>query len=169
MIVSYDLKLGLLVKDNVSGLEGVLVAYALKPNSVKQYVIQPKSATGTDKPESWFVDIIDVVEKQEKEVDSYKLNLDSPTEVKFRFNIFDKVKDTTTGIKGVISTCLYWKNGCVRYYVQPKAKKNATKVPEPFSCDEIELVGLEPEQKEYVHGETGPGGPSTMLKSERVK
>ena len=78
--------------------------------------------------------------------------------VNFKFSNGNKVKDSLTNVEGIINASSIWINGCIRYSVQPKAKKGENIMPESWWVDEAQLIllegGIKIEEKET-------GGPST--------
>lgn len=57
----------------------------------------------------------------------------------FKFNCGDKVKCRLTGFTGIITARTEWFNGCLRYTVQPRGKKQS-EYPDAKCFDEPELV-----------------------------
>lgn len=59
--------------------------------------------------------------------------------VTFKFNNGEEVIDLVSGFKGIIDCSSLWMNGCRRYSIQPKMKKNETAKPESVWMDEETL------------------------------
>lgn len=57
MVVEYEFETGQLVKDKISGCEGIIDACAYWINGCKRYSVQPQSKDdGSGRPESWWID-----------------------------------------------------------------------------------------------------------------
>ena len=83
--------------------------------------------------------------------------------VEFKYRNGLEVKDLISGVKGIINCQSIWINGCIRYSIQPKAKKNDTSIPESWWLDEqqVEVIGegLKIEEKET-------GGPTEKVSKQ---
>jgi hypothetical protein len=55
-----------------------------------------------------------------------------------KFQNGDEVKDTVTGLKGIIVATTSWLNGCIRYVIQPQELKDGKPV-ETTCIDEEQL------------------------------
>lgn len=56
----------------------------------------------------------------------------------FKFKLGQKVKDKVTGYQGIITGRTEWLNGCIRYCIQAKKKKDGT-IPETEHVDEAQV------------------------------
>jgi len=85
--------------------------------------------------------------------------------VNFKFEHGQKVKDKVSGVSGIINAMAIWINGCNRYSVQPKAKKNENKIPDSYWIDEqqLELV----KSKDVPVKKTFTGGPSSCSTNDK--
>jgi hypothetical protein len=70
-------------------------------------------------------------------------------------NIGDRVKDSITGLEGIVMARTVWMYGCVRLLVQPQVH-TAGKAAEPFTCDEPQLVVVE---RGAIQPAAAAGGP----------
>lgn len=76
-----------------------------------------------------------------------------------RFQNGDEVKDSVTGLKGIIVVISVWLNGCIRYSVQPQEIKDGKPI-EPSSFDENELILVKSSKvKETDHAKQFGGAP----------
>ena len=81
-------------------------------------------------------------------------------EVKFKFNNGEEVKDQVSGFTGIIDCCALWLNGCIRYSIQPKVKKDEThKKPDSVWMDEETLEKVSDGVNKKIKP-TKTGGPS---------
>ena len=79
--------------------------------------------------------------------------------IKFKSGLL--VKDKVTGITGIINAQAKWINGCIRYSVQPKAKKGNNEIPESYWIDEAQIKKV---GKGFSIEQTPNGGPSKRSK-----
>lgn len=80
--------------------------------------------------------------------------------IEFKFSNGEKVKDTVSGMTGIISGAAVWLNGCKQYSVQPRIAKGETKKPGSWWVDEEQLEVV----RGGIAGKIKPketGGPST--------
>jgi hypothetical protein len=70
----------------------------------------------------------------------------------------DRVKDSITGFKGIVTGRFEYLNGCVRLAVTPEELKDGKPV-EDMVFDEGRLSGLTVEQQVDQGKRLGPGGP----------
>lgn len=62
----------------------------------------------------------------------------------FKFKLGDEVKDTITGLVGVVMVRSQWYNGCITYGVQPKELKDgAPQERQSFDEPQLEMVKAE--------------------------
>lgn len=160
----FKLRPGLQVIDIISGLIGIIDGAAIKKNGSIQYSVQPKSLTGDTRPDSWFIDEVQLTLTDGTAPEYQDLSID------FKFSPGSLVKDKVTGIKGTIMYAIYWLNECKHYSIQPKGKKGATKKPESITCDEsdLELVSDEMIAQAVAVASPSPGGPSMKSSSFRI-
>jgi hypothetical protein len=83
------------------------------------------------------------------------------------FNFKDEVEETLTGIKGVITSCTEFLNGCVRYGVQTKFREGSDKLPILYYAYEQSLVLVKASTAKEVKKTGGPiGGVPAMVKDQ---
>lgn len=75
-----------------------------------------------------------------------------------KFQNGDEVKDSVTGLKGIIVVTSVWLNGCIRYSVQPQELKDGKPV-EASSFDENELILVKSSKIKDSNPEKKFGGP----------
>ena len=87
--------------------------------------------------------------------------------VKFKYELGVRVKDRVSEMIGIVDMRAQYLNGCIRYSVQPKIKKDGDR-PESWWIDEaqIELVDEGLNKKPVKIKRTG--GPSTESSSARM-
>lgn len=81
------------------------------------------------------------------------------------------VRDTVTGLKGIIDTRAEWLNGCLRYSVQPKMKKADKETPKSYWVDEAQLeqIGEGVRRADKPEQVARTGGPTFENTSQRDK
>lgn len=62
----------------------------------------------------------------------------------WKFELGTQVRDIVTSLKGIIDARAEWLNGCLRYSMQPPAKKGAREAPKSFWIDEGQLEEIGP-------------------------
>ena len=70
--------------------------------------------------------------------------------------IGDKVKDTVTGLEGMVVAKIIYMNGCIQYEIQPKGLKDG-KIIKSAWIDEGQLI-VKKETKKKEDKERPPGG-----------
>ena len=77
----------------------------------------------------------------------------------FRFNNGDIVKDTITGLKGMVTARTQWLNNCNTYRVQPRELKDNKPVDSShFDEPQLKLV-----EKEVAEPSAKTGGPERIV------
>lgn len=88
---------------------------------------------------------------------------------KRRIQLGDEVKDSVTGLKGIVTCITLYLNGCTRCGVQPKLGKDG-KIPESWFIDEPQLVVVIPNkvkagnttiEEDQTNSKPKTGGPMT--------
>lgn len=74
-------------------------------------------------------------------------------------NLGDKVKDTITGLEGIVIAKIIYLNGCIQYEVQPKGLDKDGKIIKSAWIDEGQLI---PKKRTKVEKEKGPGGSGSV-------
>lgn len=90
---------------------------------------------------------------------------DSKKKVRFKFNLGVRVRDLTCGFEGVITARSQLLNGCLRYDVTPKVKKDGERG-DTWSIDEQQLELVDDGINGKVKAKTGnemTGGPAARL------
>ncbi|NTV70145.1 MAG: hypothetical protein HGA71_08375 [Azonexaceae bacterium] len=132
-----EIKLGSTVKDKVTGLIGTANQLRETLFGTRQIGIQPMG-DGKTIPDPYFVDVqtIEVIDAGLSE--SACQNPDHP-----EVNLGDKVRDVTSGEKGIATSRLTFMNGCVYFAVTVKAKgkRDAQKYVSNHKALEVILPG----------------------------
>jgi hypothetical protein len=147
-----EIKLGSTVRDKVTGLQGYACQLREDLFGARQYGIQPMG-DGKSMPDPYFVDIQTV-----EFVDVGLSDLSSPVPENVAIKLGDKVRDITTGEKGIATAKIAFLNGCVFLTVTVKAKgKNKGY---RFFTDHKALEVVAPDLLRNV-STSSSGGPST--------
>lgn len=110
------LKLGIEVKDKVSGVKGILTHLFLNTALNKEYIFQP----GALSPESGKP--VDCIMVDEARIEGGEWEeVDLPLDI-----IGEKASDKATGFKGTIVSMYYHINGCVHVLIKPKGVNKST-------------------------------------------
>jgi hypothetical protein len=150
--------MGFKVKDLVSGVEGVMVAYGEYPNAAAMVTIAPAKGKDGKVPNHESVDEVQIkVLSKSPVIEPTKA---SPA----KYEWFQTVKDKATGYEGkVVGRCVYL-NGCARLLVQQKHSEKREELDTGcwFPEGNVEVVGklLKPEVKEKPK----TGGPAPHFK-----
>jgi hypothetical protein len=162
------IKLGNIVRDRITGIEGFATAKHEMLNGNVQYSVQPKAdpkepakaPDGTASDEHMLEFVSDGVAEEAI----------PPSEV--HFHLGDLVKDTVSGVQGISTQKTTFLNGCVYSDIQPKVSKDKpTEIPKPhfLSYDRLEIVtagAFKPAKAAVVAaanmpaGAPRPGGPN---------
>jgi hypothetical protein len=111
-------KLGMFVRDRVTGFTGTLNTIAEMISGNTQYAIQPACEDGSNAiPESQFMDHHTV------EVIGLGVSASMTPPAQATIQLGWKVEDIITGVKGIATEKITFLNGCVYFHVQPKAAK----------------------------------------------
>ncbi len=160
-----EVKLGNVVRDVVTGVQGTAVQYLTLLNGSIQFGVQPKvTPKEPDKiPEAWNID-----DNQLAFVDEgLEGKVVPPPEV--AINLGDKVRDKITNLVGVTILKAVFINGCVYFSVQGElTDKKAEKPPEPLFLSHDRLEVIKPAfiappatQTSQPQAQRPPGGPTT--------
>lgn len=104
------LKLGILVKDDVSGTIGILTHFCLDMDLNPTYVYQPRGLNPKTKQP---VDVIWISESRVSE--GMEIEVDLPTHI-----IGTHAEDIATGFNGTIIAMTYHINGCIHVDIKPQ-------------------------------------------------
>lgn len=120
------MKIGDLIKDKISGYEGICIAHVIYMHNSDRYGLRSRELYEGKPVESVFFDEVqlEVVEENFMEV----VPCEEPL-----FNFGDEVKDTFTEFKGIVTAIAFWDTGCVRIGVQAKALHDGIPVDETFA------------------------------------
>ena len=138
MKVKFKFAPGQKVEDLLTGVTGLISSSSLTAAGYNQHGVQPASKEGDGMPDAWHIDDIQLKLLSEG-LDNKKV-----FEVDFKYTPESKARDTITNLKGTITRCLYYLNGCIHYHLQAEIMDG--KIPEPISVDEqfIELIKSTP-------------------------
>ena len=115
------IKLGTIVTDTVTGLEGMLTHLQTEMNGDKFYSFQPK---GLDKKTLMPLDPIWVVEDRIE--GGIEMNMPIEIEDKIDDILGTEVEDMASGFKGTAICAVYHINGCLHVDIQPKGTNPET-------------------------------------------
>lgn len=138
---------GTTVMDTITKTKGIIDGLIIGATGNKRYnmtLIDGKPADGYTIDE-------EVLEVCEEQIENSLPRINSFVS---KFNISDKVVDDS-GSKGNIQSIMFFVNGCIKYLIQPKAKKYWIK-PEIFVSDEINLKLLKLSEKKEKKPTGGP-------------
>lgn len=110
-----EIKLGMRVKDKVTGFEGIVDHIAYYPYMCNQVCIKPtkiKKDGGTQDGEMFDLPQVEIVNK--------KPIYEVPELPEQRFEFGQKVKDSITGFTGKINGRAVYMNGCSRVLILPE-------------------------------------------------
>lgn len=147
-----EIKLGSTVKDKVTGLQGYACQLRETLFGTRQIGIHPMG-DGKTIPDALFVDFETL-----EVIDAGLSDLASPTNEKVYINLGDKVRDITTGEKGIATSKVTFLNGCVFFSVTVKAK--GKKQAHRFAIDHKALEVIVPGALSNAPTSSS-GGPST--------
>lgn len=78
----------------------------------------------------------------------------------------DKVRDTISGLEGIVTQRTEFLNGCIQYALQPKIKKG-TDMPPAWHIDEEQLEVIEKKKPAKKKKKSAPGGPTRKALTTR--
>jgi len=163
-----EIKLGMTVRDKVTGLKGTASLFAELLSGTRQIAIQP-SGKGTDYPEGRYID-----DHLIEYIDDGVSRIVPPIDNSVTIRLGQKVRDIVSGFEGIAVEKLIYQNGCVHFTVQPKGKMKE-EIPESISLDhkrlEVAGVGILPKiakAKPRRNTKKPPGGPSRSMNSIRT-
>jgi len=151
-----EIKLGLKVRDVITGLEGILTSITESLSGTVQVGIQPRG-DGDKIAESWCIDYqsVDVID----EGVSARLPAIDDTVV---VQLGDEVEDLVSGHRGMTTRKIIFVNGCVHFTVTGKINKDKRALEENLDHKTLKVIGVglskrapEPAKK------TKTGGPMT--------
>lgn len=105
-----SVKLGTMVRDNISGTDGMLTHLIVNIGGNKEYIFQPKGLNPkTQKP-------VDKILLQEERIEGgILIDEDVPLDL-----LGTKAQDIATGFKGKIVSLVYHINGCLHISIKPE-------------------------------------------------
>lgn len=152
-----NIKLGDLVKDGITGVQGVCTAIGTCLNNVDRVCIQRLAEEGEKHKDVvsdsyWF----DMPQIQLVQSDYLDKNLIVESDIS-NITLGDDVEHTFTGYKGYVTQVAIWISGCIRIAVQSKEfdKDGQMKDALWFSDKELKIIKKYPQPKE----ERKVGGP----------
>ena len=138
------IKLGTIVTDKVTGLEGMLTHLQTEMNGDRFYSFQPK---GLDKKTLLPLDPIWVVEDRIE--GGIEMNMPIEIEEKIDDILGTEVEDKASGFKGTAICAVYHINGCLHVDIQPKGTNPETgKIIDRHNFDIRRLKGDAIEEKD---------------------
>ena len=130
-----NLKLGMWMRDTVTGFSGYAINKMFFLNGCIQYALRPKAKNPTELPDSvWVDDQQLLVDKKIKPLMRNVQNADNG------FKLGQTLKDSITGFSGIATGKAEFLNGQVQFGLKPKQKEGETKVPEAEWFDASQLV-----------------------------
>jgi hypothetical protein len=158
--VTRIIELGDLVKDSITGYEGIVVSYARYLYTCDRCIIQNTELDGNGKPrelEGFDLPQLQLVKKSVQDVIPLE-------EIIVQFN--DYVKDKLSDFEGTVFALTSWINGCVRVGIVSSKLKKQEKCP----SDDIwlpmkQVIVLN--RNEVKVKEKKPGGPMPLPKGNR--
>lgn len=154
------LKLGVKAKDAVSGLTGIVTAKVIQMSGNIQYQISPegdgKTMDGGYAFDQHQIDVIDA---------GLSDRAGTPPAGFTPIKLGSEVECKITGFKGIATEETHFLNGCVYYFVAPKAKKK-TEYPSGIliNSDRLKIKG-KPVVEAKPATEKTTGGPATRITS----
>lgn len=141
MSTKKEIKLGMTVKDKVTGFQGIAEHRATYLYGVDHICIQPPMKEDGTVPDSKIFD-----EPQIEIVNEERVIVADPPKT-YKVKLGDKVEDKISKFQGIAIGRAFYLNGCVRVCIQPKnavplfgMKKNT----EWFYEDQINILKTEP-------------------------
>lgn len=139
--VARPIALGDLAREEITGFEGVVIALTTHIVNVPYATVQPRGADARGKP------------KQSEVFDTPRLINMGPADgvtvihpdpklpPEKRARLRDTIRDSVTGMEGVVISRTVWHGGCVRVSAQPEILVKGAPAP-MFGCDENDAVIL---------------------------
>jgi hypothetical protein len=163
-----ELQLGQMMRDVISGFEGIAIQKVEKYNGNIMYALQPKAKSGEDgHPDAMVLDELMLDYVHDGVVERV-----TPVQREYDIVLGDMVEDIATGFKGIALEKVTFLNGCVFYAVLPKAVKtdilNNNSHASMIDAGRLEvcrkggIAHLLPEPAILASGKS-PGGPSHRL------
>ena len=153
-----EIKIGCLVVDLASGLEGTVTSRVEMFNGNVQYGVQPKAFKGADKmPDPYSIDGAQL--KYKGKGISDKASPAQATDIQ----LGDEVEDIISGHKGIASSKTTFLNGCVYFDVASKgdAAKKIEATSMFVSCVRLKKISKTPLKPLVPQNEKPTGGPSS--------
>lgn len=157
--MSSEIKLGVKVRDEITGLTGIVTSKVTMLDGTHQWTVQPFNENGDSITDGWNIDPHALTV-----LDPGIQGRVTPTDPDFNIEVGMEVEDTISGLTGKVVRYFQHFNGCVTVSVQQKCKKDG-ELPESIAFDWKRLRIISPPAKEKK-GKTG--GPSTRSSSHRV-
>lgn len=153
-----DIKLGSIVTDLASGLEGTAVSRMDMFNGNVQYAVQPKALKGADKmPDPYNIDAATL------KVKGKGISDNAVTPQTTDIVVGDEVEDIVSGHKGIAVAKVTFLNGCVYFDVVKKGNE-AKKIESTvmfLTCTRWKKLSKKPLAPLVPKDEKPVGGPST--------
>lgn len=147
------IRLGSTVRDMVSGFHGIACARTELLSGNVQIGIQPNIGENNQytEPLSFDVQTVEVLDEgmSSKSTD--------PVPESLGFLLGSKVRDMVTGVTGILTTRIIFLNGCVQYFIRPRAGDYGEEFDAGLMIDwnRIERVGAGILPKIAPHNKTG--------------
>lgn len=110
--VTFDYPAGIKVKDQITGVEGILTARCQRINGCLQYFIQPKyKDDNTEVPGHW-------TDGENLLVKDWMDKVEGPSPVEFAFETGDRIKNRLHNKIGFCSVRRIDMNGCIGYWYE---------------------------------------------------
>jgi hypothetical protein len=156
------IKLGELVRDESSGVEGIAVTRSTTWTGLIRFTIQPQSEDAKAMPDGFDIDHHVLTR-----IDDGISNKVIPADIMNPELLGAVVQDIHTGQVGTAMQQTEFLNGCVMYSVQPRVDKDGKALP-TFWADQKALVMVTQAEEPVVASPDVSGGPSTRLKREKA-
>lgn len=131
------IKLGNIIRDQITGFQGVAVTYSTHINNCPRWSIQPQEVKDGKAVESRSFD-----EPHVEFVKQSKVSVLPPQRPAEPPELGDTVLDAITGLEGIVISIYIFVAGCARIAVQPRTLKDGLPVEASF-VDECNLTVLE--------------------------
>lgn len=144
------MKLGDILKDKYSPIQGVAVIKTVHFNGMERFTISYEK--DMESKDTSFDNVqLEVITSAEEDV-TPKLN--------GHVDLGDRVQDIATGFEGMLTGFYYYLNGCVRYEVC--GLDHQTRLPAYIALDEANIRKIEA-KKEEPQGPPRTGGSTSMI------
>lgn len=147
MQFNQNIKLGVLAKDRLTNVEGILTAAAVELNGNWRLDIQPLS---TDNK------LIDAIATDYDNVIVTGAGIANPAIMNdSKFELGQKVRDKYNGIEGIVHRIIWHTNGCVFIKIKCFALDKLSGGPKTITVQEIEVEAIEPPPQKTESKPTG--------------